>query len=216
MRLIIFGAPGSGKGTQVSELSAYYKVKKISLGDILREEVKGNTPLGNIVKGYMESGLLVPDDIVAQVLEDNLTSQSFIIDGYPRNIEQARHLDNIFKKLDKELDAVIYLEVDKDTALKRLENRRVCRECGANYHLINMPPKDEGICDVCSKGLAQRDDDKAEVISKRWEVFLKESAPLLGFYRKMGKLVTLDARGHKDIVLDKLKQIIDNGKYSKL
>jgi len=215
MKMVLFGAPGSGKGTQAKELSEHYNINKISLGDILREEVKKNSPLGNTVKGYMERGVLVPDDVVAKVIEENIGGESFILDGYPRNLNQAMYLDNILSKKNTALDVALYLDVDSQTIIKRLQMRRVCPKCGANYHLINMPPKKEGICDLCGVELVQRRDDNPQVIKERINVFLKESKPLLDFYRDKNILMNIDARNDKDKVLNEIGRIIEDGKYLK-
>jgi len=215
MRVIFIGAPGSGKGTQAKELSLMFKIRKISLGDILREEVKKNTLLGQSVKGYMDKGLLAPDDVVAKVISQNIPDDGFILDGYPRNLSQAQYLDNILISQNTPLDVVIYLMVDDAAALSRLQLRRVCKMCGANYHLVNLPPKQEGLCDSCGGILVQRDDDKTEVIKERLKIFLSESEPLLSFYKNQGKLVEVDARGDKDDVFDNIRKLVEHGRHTK-
>jgi len=206
MKIILFGAPGSGKGTQATVLSEHFKLKKISLGDIFREEVKKDSKLGKEVKSYMEKGLLVPDELVSRVVEENVNEDNFLLDGYPRNINQAKTLDEILKKQGNDIDLFINLEVDEKTIIDRLSKRLVCKKCGANYHLINMPPKKANVCDKCSSELIQRKDDTPTVIKKRWEVFLKENKSLLDFYQKKGKLMIIDARGNKDDVFARIKQ----------
>ena len=205
MKIIIFGAPGSGKGTQAMVMSGYWHLKKISLGDILREEVKNDSGLGKEVKQYMEKGLLVPDELVSRVIEEHITSDDFILDGYPRNFHQATTLEGIFSKKGIMIDAFIYLEVDEKAIVDRLSQRRVCKNCGTNYHLKNMPPKKNGICDTCSQELIQRKDDTSAVIKKRWEVFTAESKSILDFYQARGKLITIDGRGNKDEVFARVK-----------
>jgi adenylate kinase len=205
MRLILFGSPGSGKGTQAALLAAALETKRISLGDILREEVKKRTSLGNQVKGYMEKGALVPDGLISKVIEEHINNGGFILDGYPRNISQAERLQEIMQKKNNDIDAFIYLDVDETTVINRLSNRRVCKACGANYHLKNMPPKTEGICDTCGRELAQRKDDAPEVIKKRWQVFAEESEKLCSFYRDKGKLITVDGRQDKKTIFEKIK-----------
>jgi adenylate kinase len=202
MRLILLGAPGSGKGTQAKTLSEYYKTKRISLGDILREEVKKGTDLGKKVKGYMEKGVLVPDDIVSLVIEENIDRDGFIIDGYPRNISQAQNLDDILNKKGSNLDTAIYLDVNESIVIKRLSGRRVCKACGANFHIENMPPKRPGICDLCGAELIQRNDDKPEVIRKRWQVFEEESQPLINYYKEKKKLIVIDANREAEEVFE--------------
>ncbi|MFA7676962.1 MAG: adenylate kinase [Candidatus Omnitrophota bacterium] len=204
IKIILFGAPGSGKGTQAVVLAQRLGVKRISLGDILRDEVKKQTPLGSEVKGYMEKGLLVPDELVSRVIEESIIRQGFILDGYPRTLNQAKALDKILDKQGIDIDAFVVLEVDQETVINRLSKRRVCKACGAVYHLTNMPSKVEGVCDSCGGELIQRKDDNMEVIKKRWEVFNKENTPLLDFYQKKGKVISLDGRKDKDEVFEQL------------
>ena len=206
MKIILFGAPGSGKGTQATVLSEHFKLRRISLGDIFREEVKKDSALGKEVKNYMEKGLLVPDSLVSRVVEDNVNEDNFLLDGYPRNVNQAKTLDEILKKQGNDIDVFINLEVDEKTIIDRLSKRLVCKKCGANYHLINMPPKKANVCDKCFSELIQRKDDTPVVIKKRWEVFLKENESLLDFYKKKDKLITVDARGNKDQVFARIKE----------
>lgn len=206
MNLILFGAPGSGKGTQAVMLSEKLGIRRISLGDILREEVKNSTDLGAEVKEYMDKGLLVPDEVVAKVIASNIANKGFVLDGYPRNVNQAATLDSILNDKSIELDAVIYLDVDEDTIVKRLSKRLMCKSCDAIYHLDNMPPAKAGICDVCGAALIQRDDDKPDVIKKRWQVYMKDSKEILDFYSKKNKLIKVDARGNrKEEIFEKIK-----------
>lgn len=206
--MILYGAPGSGKGTQAIMLAEELNLKKISLGDILRDEVKKASPLGREVKSYMEKGLLVPDELVSRVIEENIDAQEFLLDGYPRNVAQAEKLEEIVQKKNTGIDAFVYLSVDEDTIIDRLTKRRICPGCGGNYHLVNMPPKKEGICDNCETELVQRKDDTAEVIKKRWEVFLQASQELLDFYKQKNKLIEVDARGDKDEIFENIKSIL--------
>ncbi|RKY34004.1 MAG: adenylate kinase [Candidatus Omnitrophota bacterium] len=211
MRIILLGAPGSGKGTQAKTMSEKLNIKRISLGDILREEVKKNTPLGEKVKEYMYKGLLVPDKIVSMVVEENIDSEDFVIDGYPRNTNQAKDLDNILSKKNLSLDKAIYLEVSQETAIKRLSGRRICKNCGANYHIENMPPKKEGICDICGGMLIQRKDDEPEVIKNRWIVFQKENVPLMNFYKEKDKLIIVDANQEAEEVFQEVLKKLNHG-----
>lgn len=214
MKYLIFGAPGSGKGTQAKDLADTYGMKQIALGDILREEVKKDSPLGQKVKGYMAQGALVPDEVVGSVIEENLNVDKFILDGYPRNINQAKHLDSIFEKKGIKIDGVLYLDVNQDTITKRLANRRVCLNCQAVYHLINIPPKQEGVCDKCATELSIRKDDVPEVIAQRWQVFVDESKPVLDFYQQKGLLIKVDANDKKDVVVKRLNDAIDKNEHS--
>lgn len=208
MRIILFGSPGSGKGTQAVILSERLNLKRISLGDILREEVKKDSSIGREVKNYMEKGLLVPDEVVSRVIEENIDSKNFILDGYPRNLNQAENLDKILNKKGQKIDYFINLNVDEKTIVDRLSKRRVCKKCGANYHVDNLPPKKEGVCDLCKGELMQRKDDNPEVIKKRWEVFLKESQQVLDFYEEKGKFLKIDARGDKEEIFEVIKENI--------
>ena len=206
--IVLFGAPGSGKGTQAPDLAKKFDVAVVSLGDILRKEVKEGSSLGLEVKGYMEKGLLVPDELVARVIENNLSDKGFILDGYPRNLAQAQKLDAILAAKKCTIDAFIYFEIDEATMVARLSNRRVCKKCNALYHLVNMPPKKDGRCDKCGAELYQRKDDNAETIKKRGEVFAKEAQAILSFYAKKKKLITIDARGNKEQVFDRIKKAL--------
>ena len=206
--MILYGAPGSGKGTQAVMLAQSLDLRKISLGDILREEVKKESSLGQEVKSYMEKGLLVPDELVSRVIEENIDSTGFLLDGYPRNLAQAKKLEEILTKKSTGIDAFVYLFVDEDTIVDRLTKRRICPSCSENYHLENMPPKKEGVCDSCSAELIQRKDDTADVIKKRWEVFSEASEELLDFYKQRNKLIEVDARGDKDEIFEKIKKTL--------
>ncbi len=215
MRLVLLGAPGSGKGTQAKSISDHFKIKKIVLGDILREEVKKGTELGGKVRGYMQKGLLVPDDIVALVIKEHIDNQGFVMDGYPRNINQAHILDEILQEKNITLDRVIYLDVTQDTVMERLLGRRVCKRCGANYHIKNMPPKVENVCDICGGELVQREDDTYEVTKKRWEVFQKEAEAILDYYRKKGILISVDAnKNAEEVFAEILTKLDTSGEYS--
>ncbi|MCF7916396.1 MAG: adenylate kinase [Candidatus Omnitrophica bacterium] len=212
MRIIIFGAPGSGKGTQAEMLAKEFSLEKISLGDILREEVKKDTDLGKEVKQYMDKGELVPDQTVKNVIDANLAKDNFILDGYPRNGQQARTLDDILEKRDSSIDAFIYLEVSRDTIVDRLSKRRVCKNCGANYHLDTMPPEKDNICDRCEAKLVQRDDDNPEVIKKRWDVFLANSKGVFDFYKEKGVFISVDGDKDKEKVFDQVKEKLNDRK----
>ncbi len=206
MRVILFGSPGSGKGTQAMLLADALGVKKISLGDILREEVKKNSDLGQEVKSYMERGALVPDQLVSRVIEENVDKGGFLLDGYPRNLDQAKELDEILKRKSSDIDSVIYLDIDEQTIVDRLSKRRVCKSCGANYHLESLPSKKESICDRCGNELVQRKDDDPQVVKKRWAVFIEEADKILDFYQKKNKLIKVNGRGGIKEVFERVKQ----------
>ncbi|MCM8832207.1 MAG: adenylate kinase [Candidatus Omnitrophica bacterium] len=209
MRIILFGAPGSGKGTQAEALAQYYKIKRISVGDILRQEVKKNSSFGKQVKSYMEKGLLVPDELILKVIKKNIDKKDFVLDGYPRNLSQAEQLERLFIQKNIDTYVFIYLDVDENTVINRLSKRLICKDCGANYHLINMPPKKDKICDSCGGSLIQRKDDTPQVIRKRLEVFLKESKPILDFYKKRKKFIKVDAKAQKDIVFNRIINLLE-------
>lgn len=192
MRLILLGPPGAGKGTQAKVLSQEYKIRHISTGDMLREAVAEGTQLGLKAKPYMTKGALVPDDIIIDITlerlkKDNLAN-GFILDGFPRTIEQAKRLSAAFKKTNLLIDAVLYFKTSEQISLKRLTGRRVCEACGANFHIKNIPPKKEGVCDKCGNRLVQRDDDKVDTILKRLKVYEAETALLIDYYKKEGLL----------------------------
>ncbi len=207
-RLVLFGSPGSGKGTQAVALSEAFRLSRISLGDILRAEVKKDSELGKKVREYMEEGKLVPDEFVADVIERYINNGGFILDGYPRNLKQAQKLDQILQKKNIDIDAFLYLDIDQKIISNRLSKRRVCQSCNANYHLENMPSKKEGICDLCGGKLIQRRDDTPTVIKKRWEVFSLESKEVLAFYKDKNKLVKIDGNGDKDTIFNRIKSTL--------
>ena len=206
MRVILFGSPGSGKGTQATLLADFLGVKKISLGDILRGEVKKNSSLGQEVKSYMERGALVPDELVSRVIEENVDSSGFLLDGYPRNLDQAKRLEEILTRKNSDIDKVVYLDIDQQTIVDRLSKRRVCKSCGTNYHLVSLPSKKEGICDKCEGQLTQRKDDDPQVIKKRWSVFTDEANKILEFYQDKSMLVKVDGRGDIKEIFERIKQ----------
>lgn len=204
------GPPGAGKGTQAKVLAKKLNIAHISTGDLLRQNVKEDTALGREARKYMERGDLVPDTLVTQMLTsyiDNLSSKNgFILDGYPRNIAQAETLEKIFKKEDK--DYVFYLDTSEPVIIQRLSGRRVCSSCAANYHMKNMPPKNDSICDKCGGSLYQRVDDQEETIKKRLDVYLKETSSLIDYYQKEKKLYRVSADDDAEIVLDKIIKIV--------
>jgi len=206
MRVILFGSPGSGKGTQAMLLAGFLGVRKISLGDILREEVKKNSNLGQEVKSYMERGALVSDELVSRVVEESVNNSGFLLDGYPRNLDQAKKLEEILTRKNSNIDRVIYLDIDEQTIVDRLSKRRVCKSCGTNYHLISSPSRKEGICDKCQGQLTQRKDDDPQVIKKRWSVFIDQANKILEFYQDQNKLIKVDGRGDIKEIFERIKQ----------
>ena len=216
MRIILIGAPGSGKGTQAENIMQKYPIAHISTGDILRANVKAGTELGKNAKGYMESGKLVPDEVIIAMVESRLQEpdckDGFILDGFPRTKNQAKALDLILEKLDISLDAIVQLDVDDETVVKRLTTRRVCKSCGEIYNILSKSAKIEGICDKCGGEVIQRKDDIESVIRNRLTVFHEQTAPLIDYYRSKDLLVSVDAAGGKDVVLKLLEKMKGKGK----
>lgn len=201
MNLVLLGPPGAGKGTQAKVLSQKSRAFHISTGDMLRETVNKGTSLGKEAKKYMLKGELVPDELVIAVVKNTLTSEElkggFILDGFPRTLRQAEMLDTMLKNIGKKLDIVLYFKTSLETSVARLSGRRVCKQCGANFHIKNIPPKKAEICDYCDGELYQRKDDQKETIKRRWSVYIKETAPLISYYKNKG--VLHEASGDLDV-----------------
>lgn len=192
MRIVLLGPPGSGKGTRARMMVEMYGIPHINTGDLLREEVVKGTEVGKIAKPYMDRGELVPDEVITGMVEERLSlpdcEGGFVLDGYPRNLNQAQSLDIILGRLGVKLDCVLNILIDDEEIIRRLTTRRICPACGAIYNLINIPPKREGICDICGGRLIQREDDKEEVIRRRLEVYERQAEPILEWYLKRGLL----------------------------
>ncbi|MFB0544000.1 MAG: adenylate kinase [Candidatus Bathyarchaeia archaeon] len=208
MRIVLLGPPGSGKGTQARMMVEMYGIPHITTGDLLREEVAKGTEVGKIAEPYMDRGELVPDEVVTRMLEEWLSQPDceggFVLDGYPRNMNQAESLDAILERLGVKLDCVLNILVGDEEIIRRLTTRRICPDCGAIYNLRNKPPKREGVCDLCGGSLIQREDDKEEVIRRRLEVYKRQAEPILERYREKGLL--RDIRG--DVGLQALPEEI--------
>ena len=208
MKVIMLGAPGAGKGTQAKKLAAAYSIPHISTGDIFRANIKEGTELGKKAQEYMNSGQLVPDELVVDLVKDRLMQDDckngYLLDGFPRTIYQAEELDKFLAEQGQKLDAVINFEVGYDTLIERLTGRRVCRACGAGYHVKNMPPKKEGVCDKCGGELEQRKDDTKETAMKRIEVYEASTAPLIGYYTETGALRNFNAEKDPDELLKEI------------
>lgn len=196
MRLILLGPPGAGKGTQAAAIVEKYNIPHISTGDIFRYNIKQGTELGKKAKGYMDQGLLVPDEVVVEIVEDRLKQEDctggFLLDGFPRTVVQAEALDKVLANMDSALDRVINIEVDKGILVERAVGRRICRECGATFHIKYNPSTKGENCDQCGGNLYQRDDDNEATVTKRIEVYLNETTPLIEYYSRQDKLVTID------------------------
>lgn len=191
MNLILLGAPGAGKGTLASYLIEKMGIPSISTGNILREAIKNNTPLGQQAKGYMDAGQLVPDDLVINLLKERIAKRDcksgFILDGFPRTIPQAEALDEV-----AQIDCALAIDVPYEMIEKRMTGRRVCLRCGATYHVEANPSRMEGICDICGDKLVVRSDDQPEVVKRRRETYRAQTEPLIGYYEAQGKLKTID------------------------
>ena len=196
MKIILMGPPGAGKGTQAEKLVELYQIPHISTGDMFRKAQKEGTELGLKAKSYMDQGQLVPDEVTVGIVKERLAEDDckggFLLDGFPRTVQQADALDGILAELDLALDRVVNIEVDKAFLVDRLTGRRVCRACGATFHVTNKAPKVEGVCDKCGGELYQRNDDKVETVSNRLDVYAAQTAPLIEYYQSKGIMSSID------------------------
>lgn len=201
MKIIMLGAPGAGKGTQAKKIAEKYQIPHISTGDIFRANIKGGTELGMKAKSYMDQGGLVPDDITIGMLLNRIKeadcADGYVLDGFPRTIPQAESLSKALNEMGESMDYAIDVDVPDENIINRMAGRRACLACGATYHIVYNPPKQEGICDVCGEKLVLRDDDKPETVQKRLGVYHEQTQPLIEYYGKAGILVTVD--GTKDL-----------------
>lgn len=212
LRAVLLGPPGAGKGTQAVRLVEKYEIPHISTGDIFRKNIKEGTELGKKAQEYMNAGALVPDELVVNLVKDRLQQDDckngFLLDGFPRTIFQAEKLDEFLSESNQKMDIVINLKVEKEALIKRLTGRRVCKDCGASYHIVNIPPKKEGVCDICGGELIQRKDDNIETVENRINVYEDQTAPLIGYYKEAGSLVDFDGEASLDEVFDAIVQAI--------
>ena len=196
MKIIMLGAPGAGKGTQAKMLADKYMIPHISTGDIFRANIKNGTELGQKAKTYMDQGLLVPDELVCDLVVDRVQqddcAKGYILDGFPRTIPQAEALDAALANIGAKIDYAVNVEVPDENIVNRMSGRRACVACGATYHLVHIPTKVEGICDRCGAELILRDDDKPETVMKRLAVYHEQTQPLIDYYTKQGALVEVD------------------------
>ena len=211
MNIILFGPPGAGKGTQAKKLVDFYGIPQISTGDILRANVREGTELGLAAKAYMDKGELVPDDVLIGIIKNRLKEQDcskgFILDGYPRTVPQADALAVILDEIEKPIDVVLNLEVPDEVLVGRISWRLMCK-CGASYHTISNPPKNNNICDICGGEVFQRADDKEDAVQNRLNVYKKQTQPLIAYYAKQGILVTLDGTKDMEKVFKDIKAVL--------
>lgn len=214
MNLILMGLPGAGKGTQAERIIAEYKIPHISTGDMFRAAMANETALGLKAKSYMDQGALVPDEVTNGIVKERLaqddTKDGFLLDGFPRTLDQAKALDQMLKELGKKIDAVIDIHVPEEILVDRLAGRYMCRNCGATYHKVFNPTKVEGTCDRCGgHEFYQREDDKPETVKNRLAINIKSSEPILAYYKEEGLLQSIDGNREIDAVFADVKKIIE-------
>jgi len=212
MRILFLGPPGSGKGTQCKKLAQKLKLPHISSGDLLREAVAHNSPAGKSAKAFMEAGKLVPDIVLIEMFKEKLSAkesaQGFILDGFPRNVNQAESLDALLGELKVSLNAVLNLKIDDKLLSERITGRRSCTNCGAVYHVKFAPPVKPDICDVCGGQLIQRSDDKEELVKERLLTYRQQTEPLIEYYQARNLLLTVDAEGDPEIIFSSILQVL--------
>ena len=214
MNLILMGLPGAGKGTQAEKIIAEYQIPQISTGDMFRAAIANQTALGLKAKEYMDRGDLVPDEVTNGIVKERLaqddTKNGFLLDGFPRTLDQAKALDEMLADLGKKIDAVIDINVPEEVLVERLTGRYMCRSCGASFHKVFKPTKVEGTCDRCGEHeFYQRDDDKPETVKNRLDVNIKNSEPILAYYKEQGLLKSIDGNRDIDAVFKDVQAIID-------
>ncbi|MGM8365593.1 adenylate kinase [Virgibacillus sp. W0181] len=212
MNLILMGLPGAGKGTQAEKINEQYKIPHISTGDMFRLAIKEGTPLGKKAKEFMDQGALVPDEVTIGIVQERLAmddcKDGFLLDGFPRTIAQAEALKDLLANMDKKIDDVIHVDVPEEKLMERLTGRRVCPTCGRTYHVVYNPPEKDGICDKDGTTLIQRDDDTADTVKNRLAVNIKQTEPLLDFYKQEGTLITINGDQQiTDVFKDIQKQL---------
>ncbi|MCK8826220.1 adenylate kinase [Natroniella acetigena] len=213
MYLLLVGPPGAGKGTQAKRLAKMYSIPHIATGDIFREAIKNETPLGKKAKEYIEQGKLVPDEVTIGMVEERLSrddcQQGFILDGFPRTVNQANALTDILESLELALDAAVNIDVSDEEVIKRLSGRRVCSECGASFHVEFSPPEEAGVCDECDGEVYQRDDDNPETIKERLVVYSDQTSPLIEYYQERDLLRVIDGETTPEQVFVRIKQELE-------
>lgn len=213
MKIIMLGAPGAGKGTQAKKLAAKYGIPHISTGDIFRANIKNGTELGMKAKVFMDQGLLVPDELVVDLIMDRFAQSDcengYVLDGFPRTIPQAKALDEALAKNSDAVEYAIDVDVPDEAIVKRMSGRRACVACGATYHTVTIPPTKEGICDVCGAELVLRDDDKPETVLKRLTVYHEQTQPLITYYNEKGVLRTVDGTNDPETNFSDIIKIVE-------
>ena len=212
MKVIMLGAPGAGKGTQAKKIAAKYQIPHISTGDIFRANIKEGTELGKKAKTYMDEGMLVPDELVVDLVVDRVQQEDckngYVLDGFPRTIPQAEALDKELSSIGDKVDLAIDVEVPDENIIKRMSGRRACVGCGATYHIEYAAPAKENICDVCGKELVLREDDKPETVQKRLNVYHEQTKPLIDYYRQSGILKIVDGTQEIDHVFRQIEEVL--------
>ena len=216
MKIVFMGPPGAGKGTQAEKIIENYQIPHISTGDMFRKAIKDQTELGMEAKRYMDQGARVPDHVTIGIVKDRLSESDcksgFLLDGFPRTVDQAKALDEILTSLDSKIDYVINIDVDLDILKERLTGRRICRSCGATYHMIFNPPAVAGTCDKCGGELYQRKDDNEETVGNRLDVYVSQTKPLLDYYSLAGNLVNINGQQSIDLVFAEIQDVLGGNK----
>ena len=208
MRLLIMGAPGAGKGTYAEGISKHFGIPHISTGDIFRQAMQEETPMGILAKSFIDKGHLVPDDVTNEIVKERIQKadclDGFLFDGYPRTIKQAEEFDKILKELDIKLDVVVNLLVDEDLIISRIINRRLCPNCGKGYNIVTLKPKKDGVCDDCCVELYQRKDDNVETVKSRLSVYNEQTKPLIQYYSKQNIILNINGEGDAKAVTNEI------------
>lgn len=212
--IILMGPPGAGKGTLAKQLVAKYGFAHISTGDMFREAITKQTELGKLADSYISKGHLVPDEVTIAIVKERLSQKDlekgFLLDGFPRTLPQAEALQAISKEINRPIDTVIDVNCDHDELVKRISGRRVCKKCGTPFHIVNVKPKVEGICDNCGGPLYQRNDDNEEALKVRLQHYVKDTEPLINYYSNLGLLTSFESTGSKDVLLDEISKFLES------
>ncbi len=217
MRIVLLGPPGAGKGSLAGLIKGMTGIAHISTGDMLREEMKKTSPLGMEIRGFVEKGALVPDDVVTRLVQEKVShdpdfAKGYMLDGFPRTVKQAQDLDAMLARAKKPLDFALYMRADLGVILARLTGRRVCKTCGALYHLKNKPPRTQGVCDLCGGQVYQRSDDHEDTIRKRMDVYVTSTKPIIDYYAQQKKLKEVDGNAQTTDVRNHLVSILNDNK----